>query len=783
MVSQGLKHCLLRLILLFLLGLSPMCAVERIRIMAANTTSGNGQNYDLGHGIRIFQGLTPDIVLIQEFNYLGNTTANYRSFVDTAFGSDYEYYVEGGDEQIPNGVISRYPILQSGEWNDSEVSNRDFAWAQIDIPGDKNLWAVSVHFLTRNASVRNSQAIALRNFIQTNVPEDDYLVVGGDFNTGSFSESALSTLAAVVETDGRPDDQNGTTGTNASRAKPYDQVLPEGELEALEVPVVISGHGFTYSEGLVFDSRVFTPLSAVSPVLSGDSSAPSMQHMAVIRDFSIPTDEGSIEPTAHVTNFAGTQTSKTANLSWTDVSESLVPDGYLILAGTSNRFRAPSDGVDPTIDSDLSDGSAAITVNQGVQAAVFSGLAPETTYNFRIYPYTDSGSIDYKVDGTVPAVSLTTDAAPVVPDAPTLGLVYYRSANSFTVTWDLVDDATGYQLDVSESPTFTTSTGGVLLSENFDASTDLPTGWVNSGTANQTNSSHYSSAPNCRAFRPGDTLETPAVDNPVELEFNVDSSNGGNGKTATISYSIGGGSWMSLDSFTVSTSGSTETIDFTSSPDLSGASDVRFRFESTFFTWYLDDVSITGAAAPGFVSGYQGKAVGNVRFHAVEGLLPGTTYYFRVRAVDANGTSANSATGSVQTSASGTPFSYWATEEGLGAVSMSSDFESDSVVDFLEYAFATNPAASTTEGDLLSFEPVSGGIRVVHRQSIAPSLVWQYFGTQTLDNFGTMMSEGTAVGQYQIVSRTDQGPYDLVTLDVNTGSAEQYFFRIGVSEE
>lgn len=46
-----------------------------------------------------------------------------------------------------------------------------------------------------------------------------------------------------------------------------------------------------------------------------------------------------------------------------------------------------------------------------------------------------------------------------------------------------------------------------------------------------------------------------------------------------------------------------------------------------------------------------------------------------------------------------------------------------------------------------------------------------------------MMSEGTAVGQYQIVSRTDQGPYDLVTLDVNTGSAEQYFFRIGVSEE
>jgi len=44
----------------------------RLRLVAANTTSGTQQSYDPGHGIRIFQGLKPDVVMIQEFNYGDN---------------------------------------------------------------------------------------------------------------------------------------------------------------------------------------------------------------------------------------------------------------------------------------------------------------------------------------------------------------------------------------------------------------------------------------------------------------------------------------------------------------------------------------------------------------------------------------------------------------------------------------------------------------------------------------------------------------------------------------
>jgi len=48
--------------------------------------------------------------------------------------------------------------------------------------------------------------------------------------------------------------------------------------------------GRSYANGIVFDSRVFTPLSAVVPVLAGDSGAFQMQHMAVMRTYDFPPE-------------------------------------------------------------------------------------------------------------------------------------------------------------------------------------------------------------------------------------------------------------------------------------------------------------------------------------------------------------------------------------------------------------------------------------------------------------------------------------------------------------
>ena len=262
-----------------------------IRTMAANTTSGNAQSYE-EPGTRIFQGLQPDIVMIQEFQVNNNTSAQIlRSWVDTTFGADFSFFCENYTG-IPNGVISRWPIVSSGSWDDTTIGDRGFAWARIDIPGEKNLWVVSVHLKASSAyaSQRQSQAQQLVNYIQANVPPDDYLLIGGDCNTYSYTEACLVTLGGIVDVSApRPVDQAGDPDTNSGRSSPYDWVLAEPELDALETSVQIGS--LSFANGLVFDSRVFSPLSLVSPVLSTDSAATNMQHMAIVRAFSVPAAE------------------------------------------------------------------------------------------------------------------------------------------------------------------------------------------------------------------------------------------------------------------------------------------------------------------------------------------------------------------------------------------------------------------------------------------------------------------------------------------------------------
>ena len=270
----------------------------RLRLMAANITSGTQQSYDPGHGIRIFQGTDPDVAMLQEFNYGDNSPAALRAFVDEAFGTTFHYCREAG-AQIPNGVVSRYPILGCGEWDDPRVTNRDFAWARIDMPGAKDLWAVSVHLLTASSTERNLEAQSLVQFIQANVPAGDYLVIAGDLNTDSRTEPCFSTLASVVSTSGAfPVDRNGNGHTNASRAKPYDHVLVDGDLVALQTAVVLGSS--SYASGLVVDTRVHSPLSELSPALAGDSGAEAMQHMGVLKDFLLP-DGTTPAPTLSVT--------------------------------------------------------------------------------------------------------------------------------------------------------------------------------------------------------------------------------------------------------------------------------------------------------------------------------------------------------------------------------------------------------------------------------------------------------------------------------------------------
>jgi endonuclease/exonuclease/phosphatase family metal-dependent hydrolase len=258
---------------------------SRIRVMEGNLSSGNLQSY-LAPGSHIFAGLHPDIALVQEFNVGANSKLELDTWVKNTFGPSYTYFRESAAGfQIPNGVVSRFPILASGSVTDPKVGNRAFAYAKVLLPDGSKAWAFSLHLLT--SGDRNSEAAALVKWIKATVPAGDHVIIGGDFNTGTRTEACVLTLGAVVSVAAPyPADNKGNMMTSGNRSKPHDWVLVDPALRALETPVLIGANSFP--AGLVVDTRVYTPIADLAPALASDSGAPSMQHMGVVRDFLLP---------------------------------------------------------------------------------------------------------------------------------------------------------------------------------------------------------------------------------------------------------------------------------------------------------------------------------------------------------------------------------------------------------------------------------------------------------------------------------------------------------------
>ena len=260
----------------------------RLRILAGNLSSGSRSSWDGGEGIRLVKAMHPDVALLQETNYGTNGASDVRAFIDAVFDASAVFAREdtssGG---LPNAVVSRFPIVASGSWTDALVTNRSFVWAHVDLPGQHDLWAVSVHLLTTSGTDRGQEATQLAGYVKANVPAGDYVAIGGDFNTDARNEPALGNLSSVVATGSPyPADQQGNDNTNAPRSHPYDWVVVSPSLASHEVPLVVGATSMPH--GLVFDTRVYTPIADVPPALATDSAASGMQHMAVVREFLAP---------------------------------------------------------------------------------------------------------------------------------------------------------------------------------------------------------------------------------------------------------------------------------------------------------------------------------------------------------------------------------------------------------------------------------------------------------------------------------------------------------------
>src|SRR5262249_41362862 len=159
---------------------------------------------------------------------------------------------------------------------------RGFAWARIALPNTNDLYVISVHLYASGTDAdRNTEAQQIVNHINNDLPPGAWVIVAGDFNTSSRTEAALLTFGSILSDNPVPTDAEagGDPDTNSTRGHPYDYVLPSFSLTNLLTSVVLPSH--TFPNGLVFDSRVYTPLSDVPPVQFSDSGAVNMQHMAV----------------------------------------------------------------------------------------------------------------------------------------------------------------------------------------------------------------------------------------------------------------------------------------------------------------------------------------------------------------------------------------------------------------------------------------------------------------------------------------------------------------------
>lgn len=113
---------------------------------------------------------------------------------------------------------------------------------------------------------------------------------------------------------------------------------------------------------------------------------------------------GTPGPSAEPTNYPSDFSAHAIHLQWTDATGTVAPTGYLIrmsAAGFSS-ISSPADGVP------VANSTTDLNVAQGVQSAWFTNLIPATTYYFKLFGYTGSGSgIDYKTDGTIPQLQQT----------------------------------------------------------------------------------------------------------------------------------------------------------------------------------------------------------------------------------------------------------------------------------------------------------------------------------------------------------------------------------------
>jgi len=278
------------------------------------------------------------------------------------------------------------------------------------------------------------------------------------------------------------------------------------------------------------------------------------------------------EPSNYPTGFAAIANGNSINLNWTDATGAQLPSKYIVLASTdAGNFPVPVDGTPIPDDLDLSDGSGALNVPFGNEAATFAELEGNTTYYFVIYPYTNSGAnIDFKTDGTAPSANATTANISVII-SENFDDISFGNWTPVSVVGDqewIIDETHG--VDGTPCAKISGYDGQPYANEDWLISPSMNFDNYTSEVMNFQTAMNYTG-------------------NPLQLMVSTDYSGSGDPNAATwteLTYTMSGGSWVWTESGNVDLSSYSGSAVY-----------VAFKFTSTdseSATWEVDEIVISG---------------------------------------------------------------------------------------------------------------------------------------------------------------------------------------------
>ena len=373
--------------------------------------------------------------------------------------------------------------------------------------------------------------------------------------------------------------------------------------------------------------------------------------------------------TVKATNVAG---ASAASASSNSVTPYTVPGAPTIGTATAGNgqatitFTAPASNGGSAITSytaTSTPGSITGTLNQaGSGTITVSGLTNGTAYTFTVKA-NNAGA-------TASAASAVSNSVTPLLPAPLANAASSVLVDGFTANWDAVTNATGYKLDVSTSSTFISTSFTNVVSWNFPNNPDNATadGGISANSAKTisvvgasgtisyptlSNPNSTTSVATVNGWISGSGTDYWQVDFSTSGYYNnrfsstQRSSNTGP-KDFKVQYKLGSsGTWTDISSGTVTvandfTTGQLTNIVLPSACDNQSSVYLRWIMTSNLQvnsgnvvstgTSAIDNILVEGNAAA-YVSGYEDLTVSGTS-QAVTGLSEGTTYYYRIRAID-----------------------------------------------------------------------------------------------------------------------------------------------------